>query len=130
MSDSANVDCETGRTLGCQTFCCRLLVRRDSDGCEAGTGSETPRKRFIEKTADGYCVHLDRKSHLCSIWDQRSSTCRGYTCNRDFLLQVAVRHEFKNIVELVRISTTAYIPKETYVQIPHTPEQDHASLIL
>lgn len=76
----------------------------------------------MEKDADGYCKHLNRATCLCGIWERRSRTCRGYDCNSDFLLQVAVRNPFKNIAELVRMSTTAYIPKETYIRIPPAEE--------
>lgn len=111
--------------MGCQTFCCRLLVRLDPDERIVGSdGNLSP--RFIEKSADGYCVNLDRETHRCRIWAERSRTCRGYNCNSDFLLQVAVRHEFKNIAELVKLSATAYIPKETYVQIPGSGEDHRA----
>jgi uncharacterized protein len=123
MSESAQVDCETGRAMGCQTFCCRLLVRLDPGTPESGMGSKTS-PRFIEKGADGFCVCLDRETCLCRIWSQRSSVCRGYDCNGDFLLQVALRHKFSNIVELARIAVTAYIPKETYIQIPRKERKE------
>lgn len=118
MSDYASVDCAEGRRLGCQTFCCRLLVRLEPD--ERGPDNQGT----VEKAADGYCVHLDREHHLCRIWDQRSRACRGYTCNGDFLLQVAVRNQFSNIVELVRLAATAYIPKETYISVPAAEPPD------
>jgi Fe-S-cluster containining protein len=76
----------------------------------------------LPKDADGYCNHLNRENYLCGIWDVRSRTCRGYSCNGDFLLQVAVRNPFKNIAELVKMATTAYIPKETYISIPPAEE--------
>ena len=117
MSDCVDVDCEAGRKLGCQTFCCRLLVRLDPDERIVCSDGATP-KGFIEKSADGYCVNLDRGTHLCRIWAERSRTCRGYDCNSDFLLQVAVRNKFNNIAELAKMAATAYIPKETYIQIP------------
>lgn len=112
MSDYASVNCTEGRRLGCQTFCCRLLVRLEPD--ERGPDNHGT----VEKSPDGYCVHLDREKHLCHIWDQRSRACRGYTCNGDFLLQVAVRNKFSNIAELVRLAAIAYIPKETYISVP------------
>lgn len=112
MQDHASVDCARGREMGCQTFCCRLLVRLDEDERAPSGGS------FVEKHADGYCVHLDRGNHQCTIWERRSRTCRGYDCNSDFLLQVAVRNSFRNIGELVRMAATAYIPKETYIRVP------------
>jgi len=116
-SDCVGVDCDTGRKMGCQTFCCRLLVRLDPDQCIYGKNGKSS-NRFIEKSPDGYCVNLDRTTYLCRIWSERSRVCRGYDCNSDFLLQVAVRHKFKNLAELVKLSITAYIPKETYVKIP------------
>ncbi len=112
MQDYASVDCAKGREMGCQTYCCRLLVRLDEDE-RAQSGVS-----FVEKDADGYCKHLDRDNHLCGIWQQRSRTCRGYDCNSDFLLQVAVRNKFSNIAELARLAATAYIPKETFIRIP------------
>ncbi len=73
---------------------------------------------FVQKGADGLCVNLDRDTYLCRIWETRPSVCRAYDCNGDFLLQVAVRNPFRNIAELVKLATTAYIPKETYIRVP------------
>ncbi|HEY5993137.1 MAG TPA: hypothetical protein VIU46_00895 [Gallionellaceae bacterium] len=78
--------------------------------------------RFLQKDADGYCRHLNREDYRCEIWDTRSRTCRSYSCNGDFLLQVAVRNPIKNIAELVKMAATAYIPKETYISIPPAEE--------
>ncbi len=107
--------------MGCQTFCCRLLVRLDPDERKFDNGGGMA-KGFVDKTTDGYCVNLDRETHLCRTWARRSRTCRRYNCNSDFLLQVAVRHKFNNIVELARLAATVHIPKETYVQVAHTDE--------
>lgn len=123
MQKSAQLDCEQGRKSGCQTFCCRLLVRRDApannSGGDCGTSS-----RFIDKGKDGYCVYLNRDTKLCRIWEQRPSVCQGYDCNFDFLLQVALRHTFRNAVELARIAATTYIAKDRYFRIPYTADQD------
>lgn len=111
------VDCDAGRRLGCRTFCCRLLVRlkphemkRRDDGL--------PPKGFVDKTPEGLCVHMDADSGRCRIWESRPETCREYSCNEDFMLQVALREEFASIVELARRAATAYIPKETYIKVP------------
>ena len=121
MSDYANVNCAVGRKMGCQIFCCRLLVRLDPDERMAGGNTSGS---FVEKNADGYCMNLDREICLCRIWEERPRVCRGYDCNSDFLLQVAVRNKFRNIAELARIAATAYIPKETYIQIPPVSADD------
>lgn len=116
MSDYASVDCAKGREMGCQTFCCRLLVRLDEDERTPSSGS------FVAKDADGYCIHLNRENYLCSIWHRRSRTCRGYDCNHDFLLQVALRNPFDNIAELVKLAATAYIPIERHIRVPAVEE--------
>ena len=58
------------------------------------------------------------------IWGQRPETCREYSCNEDFKLQVVVREGFSGIVDLARKATSAYIPKETYVQVPLLSENE------
>jgi hypothetical protein len=118
MCRNANVDCEAGRRLGCQTYCCRLLVRLDPDEREPTARGQVP-KGFVDKDIDGYCVNFDRATQLCRIWAQRPRVCREYDCNSDSLLQVAMRHEFGNIVQLVKAASCAYIPQETYVHVPH-----------
>lgn len=120
---SVYVDCDAGRRLGCRTFCCRLLVRLKPH--EMGEGVDgLPPKGYVDKDPDGLCVHMDRESWKCKIWDERPQTCREYSCNNDFLLQVAIRQEFSSIVDLVEKASTAYIPKETYIKIPTAPEDD------
>lgn len=111
------VDCDAGRRLGCGTFCCRLLVRLKPHEMRPGEDG-LPAKGFVDKTPDGLCVHMDAESGRCGIWEERPETCREYTCNDDFMLQVAVREEFANIADLALKAASAYIPKETYIQVP------------
>jgi uncharacterized protein len=121
MCEDANVDCDAGRRLGCQTFCCRLLVRLDPDEREPGSSLQPP-KGFVDKDAEGYCVHFDRATRLCRIWARRPRVCRAYDCNADFLLQVALRREFRNIVQLVTAAAEEYVPRESYVHVPRHGE--------
>jgi hypothetical protein len=126
METRSDVDCNAGRQLGCQSYCCRLLVRLDPDERVPGTHSE-PAKGFVDKTPDGYCVNFDRENHLCAIWRARPRVCREYTCNSDELLQIAVRQNFRTIVDLVKAVTQAYIPRENYVRVPYCGEAPCAS---
>jgi len=126
MGTFASVDCEAGRRLGCRTFCCRLLVRLEQDEREKPDGNQLA-KGFVDKDADGFCVHLDRASCRCRIWSERPRVCRAYDCNGDFLLQVALREEFDNIADLLKAAARAYIPRETFVSIPSAgdaPEEE------
>lgn len=116
MADSL-IDCDEGRRLGCRTFCCRLLVRLDEDEREPAVDGR-PAKGFVDKGADGLCVHLDRVSHRCGIWEKRPRICREYDCNHDYLLQAAIRVGVKDIVQLSRDSLALHLAPEEHVRIP------------
>jgi hypothetical protein len=111
------VDCEAGRRMGCAAFCCRLLVRLQPHEMEKSDG-HTAVKGFVDKDEQGLCIHLNRETWGCDIWETRPQLCREYDCNSDFLLQVVLREGFTNIADVARKAATAYIPKETYVKIP------------
>lgn len=113
----ADVDCEAGRRLGCQVFCCRLLVRLDPDEREPRTDG-LPEKGYMDKDPQGFCIHFDRERGICRIWERRPRVCREYHCNSDFLLQVALRQNFRNLAELLKAAARAYIPREQYRRVP------------
>lgn len=87
---TACVDCDAGREMGCQTFCCRLLVRLKPHEMVPNEEGLAP-KGFVDKTEDGYCVHMDRETNRCGIWQTRPEICREYDCNGDEVLQVVLR---------------------------------------
>jgi Fe-S-cluster containining protein len=120
----ADVDCEAGRALGCQTFCCRLLVRLDPDEREPSKDGLPP-KGFVDKDlGDGLCIHLDRVTHRCRIWAKRPRVCREYHCNGDEMLQAALKlGHFRNIVEVAKAAVQLAIPREAYVRIPLVDER-------
>jgi hypothetical protein len=35
---------------------------------------------LIAHGTDGYCVHLDRESYRCTVWEQRLVPCLGFDC--------------------------------------------------
>lgn len=117
MADDNLIDCDAGRQLGCNTFCCRLIVRYDEDERPPSVDGSTP-KGCVDKAPDGLCVHLDRATQRCSIWEARPRVCREYTCNSDYLLQVALRLGVSNIVQLSRDSLTTQIPSEHWIRVP------------
>jgi len=41
---------------------------------------EFGRPYLIAHDDDGYCVHLDRESYRCTVWEQRPVPCRGFDC--------------------------------------------------
>jgi hypothetical protein len=116
MGDSI-IDCDAGRRLGCGTFCCRLLVRFYEDERGPSVNGSTP-KGCVDKALDGLCIHLDRNTHRCAIWDKRPRVCREYDCNHDYLLQVAIRIGVKNIAQLSKDSLRVQIPRECFIKVP------------
>lgn len=116
------VDCEAGRRLGCNTFCCRLLVALKPHEREEPSDG-LPARGYVDKDCNGLCIHMDTETWLCKIWENRPETCREYTCNSDFKLQIVLREGFTSIVDLARKTTTAYIPKETFITIPLLAEE-------
>lgn len=66
----------------CRAACCRLHFALTRQEVQAGhIRYMQSRPYFIERhEADGYCVHLDRDSMRCSIWERRPLRCRRYDC--------------------------------------------------
>jgi len=94
------LDCDAGRAMGCESFCCRLLVRLEPDERVAPADGSVA-KGFVDKTPDGVCVHHDRATGRCDGWDARPRVCRAYDCNHDPKLQIVLRDGFVSLVRLV-----------------------------
>lgn len=130
-ADRSDIDCARGRALGCQTFCCRLLVRLEPDERPPAENG-LAQKGYMDKDPDGYCIHFDRASGRCRIWENRPRICRAYNCNRDPLLQVALRYPFRNLADLLRASARMLVPRGTEKNMPYlesgandAPDRDH-----
>jgi len=109
--EKQSVDCNAGRALGCQTFCCRLLVRLTDDERRYGDGRLSP-KNCLDKRPDGWCVHLEQHSERCSVWDDRPETCRAYDCTNDPRLQIVLRDGFHSLTAL------AFAPPPVHPPVP------------
>lgn len=122
--DRCDIDCARGRALGCQVFCCRLLVRLEPDERPPAENG-LAQKGYMDKDPDGYCIHFDRKRGICRIWESRPKICRAYNCNRDPLLQVALRYRFRNLADLLRASMRTPILRGMEKTMPYiNPESD------
>lgn len=38
---------------------------------------------MIARGEDGFCVHMDRETRGCTVYEQRPIPCRGYDCRQD-----------------------------------------------
>jgi Fe-S-cluster containining protein len=77
------VDCSQRLPI-CGAVCCKLDFALTLDEVEAGlTKWDLGRPYFIRHGPDGSCVHLDRATKGCGVYDTRPGTCRGYSCAED-----------------------------------------------
>ncbi|MEO5813014.1 MAG: YkgJ family cysteine cluster protein [Rhodanobacter sp.] len=64
----------------CEAVCCRLTVvlLGDDNVPEWMTARDDHGMETMAKAEDGWCVALDRKTHRCTIYDERPGICRKY----------------------------------------------------
>jgi hypothetical protein len=114
-SDDNILDCDAGRSLGCSTFCCYLLVRLEPEERPAPEDG-LPAKGYVDKTPDGRCIHLEPGTGRCQNWENRPRVCRAYSCNSDPLLQAVLKEGFVSLGRLVR--SRVEVPPEQWQQVP------------
>ena len=77
------IDCAERLPL-CRAACCRLRFALSLQDVEEGCVKwELGHPYMIRQGPDGYCHHLDRTTHRCSIYDRRPFVCRSYDCRKD-----------------------------------------------
>ncbi len=75
---------DDGRKKQCKAVCCSFVFALTKRDVERGVARWNPKRPyFIARDEDGYCPHLDRKTLLCTIWDDRPERCRNYDCRSD-----------------------------------------------
>lgn len=77
------VDC-AARIPVCRSVCCTFRFALTEEEVAGGLISWNPaRPYFIGRGEDGYCLHHDRATGGCLIWEQRPLRCRRYDCRRE-----------------------------------------------
>jgi Fe-S-cluster containining protein len=77
------VDCAS-RLHICKAVCCKLEFALSTAEVEAGNIKwDLGRPYLIRQEADGHCTHYDRGKGCCSVYENRPSVCRGYSCAND-----------------------------------------------
>ncbi|HLK88692.1 MAG TPA: YkgJ family cysteine cluster protein [Polyangia bacterium] len=68
----------------CEAACCKLDFALTVDEVEGGRIKwDLGRPYLIRHAADGFCVHRDRTSGRCGVYEERPVTCKGYSCATD-----------------------------------------------
>ncbi|MGD8806623.1 MAG: YkgJ family cysteine cluster protein [Chloroflexota bacterium] len=81
--DDLIIDCAAYHEV-CRGGCCTLwfaLSVRDLDGGHVKWNYLRP--YGIAQGEDGYCVHFDRATYRCGIYEHRPVICRTYDCRKD-----------------------------------------------
>lgn len=76
VATEENVTCAT-----CRACCCKLevmLLGGDDEVPEALTRQDPWGGWIMHRLEDGWCAALDRRTMLCTIYEQRPFICRDY----------------------------------------------------
>ncbi|MFQ6029014.1 MAG: YkgJ family cysteine cluster protein [Dehalococcoidia bacterium] len=77
------IDCEN-RVHLCKAACCRLpLALSKEDVKEGAVRWDLGQPYMLARNKDGYCNHLNRATHQCTVYANRPIPCRGYDCRKD-----------------------------------------------
>jgi len=92
-----NVDCKS-RLHICEAICCRFpfaLSRQDME--EGIVRWDFGKPYLIARGDDGYCVHLNRETYQCTIYENRPVPCRGFDCKDNEKWKVWLDYNKKTI---------------------------------
>ena len=79
----ALVDCYN-RLHICKAICCKFPFALSRQDVEEGIIRwDFGRPYLIAHDADGYCIHLNRKTFLCTVHQHRPVPCRGFDCQNN-----------------------------------------------
>ena len=118
---TALLDCDAGRKMGCKSFCCRLLVRLDQKE-QTEIDPVTGRKKgYVDKKENGTCIYQDEKTGLCLNWKNRPRICREYDCNHDRMLQVVLNSRSNHLADWMKESVQPEIDTMTKKFVPYLP---------
>lgn len=83
FKNGAKIDCENRIHL-CKAACCRLPFALSRQDVEEGIVKWDFGHPYMNaRRPDGYCVHLERKTCRCTVYESRPVPCRGYDCRND-----------------------------------------------
>jgi Fe-S-cluster containining protein len=89
----AIVDCQSRLDI-CKAICCEFPFALSRQDVEEGIIHWNFSKPYlIAHDADGYCVHLDRKTCLCAVHEHRPVPCRGFDCKENEKWRVWLDYE-------------------------------------
>lgn len=81
--DDLIIDCVACHQV-CRGMCCTLWFELSVQDLDEGIVRWNYMNPYgIAQDQDGYCVHFDRATYMCGIYDNRPVICRTYDCRED-----------------------------------------------
>lgn len=97
FKSEACVDCQDRLDI-CKAVCCKFPFALSRQDVEEGIVQwEFGRPYLIAHDTDGYCVHLDRETYKCTVYDHRTVPCRGFDCQENEKWKVWLDYDKKLI---------------------------------
>ena len=81
-AQEVKIDCEKRKHI-CKAACCTLAYPLSVQEIKQGMRWSLGKPFMNAKRADGYCLHLERDTLRCTIYEQRPTVCRQYSCHND-----------------------------------------------
>jgi len=76
----ANIDCKSRLSI-CKAMCCRFPFALSRQDVEEGIVRwDFGKPYLVARDDDGYCIHLDRETYKCKVYENRPVPCRGFNC--------------------------------------------------
>jgi Fe-S-cluster containining protein len=82
ITEEVKIDCENRKHI-CRAACCRLTYSLSVQDIYEGIRWDLGKPFLNARGPNGYCVHLRPDVLECSIYEQRSASCRNYDCRND-----------------------------------------------
>lgn len=81
--DYVPVNCKERMHI-CEAVCCKLNFALSVEEIESSIIKwDLGQPYFIRHETSGYCTHLDEKKKCCSVYENRPSVCKNYSCAGD-----------------------------------------------
>ena len=82
LPEEVKIDCEKRLHL-CRAACCMLAYPLSTQDIKEGIRWSLGKPFLNARGADGYCVHWERQTSKCNIYEHRPAVCRQYDCRND-----------------------------------------------
>lgn len=117
----------------CHAICCKLHFALSAEEIEGGKVRwDLGQPYSIRQTAEGFCVHNDRATGNCGVYQDRPRICRTYSCAKDDRIwkdfdNMVLNQEWidQNLVRVgPRLRGTAMIPLRVVTKREEAPAEE------